>query len=211
MPYPSILTFGPVFPADEKNQNLIEICQYLENYIRTEPFFRLDDEDIKELLRRLPYSRHNDNRSYKTYDLEFNTRSEINNLYLNRILKIVCNHAYELTHKSEQGYSAILATLKALTKLKVFYRFAPDTLKKVCLQHLACQSRFISPQIFFGTSCKVLYDSEDAIRLIYWYINNLQRGWRKKIYYAQGLVWLLNYIPEAKIFWTGLLLTTWFR
>lgn len=196
--YPSNLTFGPVFPADEKNQNLIEICQYLENYIRTEPFFRLDDEDIKELLRRLPYSRHTDNRSYKTYDLEFNTRSEINNSYLNRIWKIVCSHAYELQHRSEQGYSAIKATLNALTKLKVFYRFAPVTLKEVCRQHLACQISFISPQMFFGTSCKVLYDSEDAIRLIYWYINNLQPGLRKKIYYAQGLVWLLNYIPEAK-------------
>lgn len=193
--YPAKLTYGPLFPDFEENKKLKLFVQKLESYIKSEQFFSLDDARISDNLIKLPYSR---NRLYKTYDLELNTGSEINNFYLNRILKIINNRAYELTHRSRGSSEVIKKTIKSLIKLKVFYKSAPDSLKKVCIKHLSAQLSYVKPKIFFVASCNVLYGSEDGIRLIYQHINNQFREDRNRDYYAHGLIWLLNYVSEAK-------------
>lgn len=191
--YPAKLPFGVLFPANAENQVLKDICNYLEK--RT--LYKLNDEDIDEIIKKLPISRNPEGGYYMNYDLDLNTGSAVNTEYLSKIIKMMYENSYELTHKY-YGVAEITNTLTLLTKFRVFYKMAPETLKFVCRNHLNQKMDYISPRIFFTTSCKVLYDNVEDISLIYKYFNKIPRASRNKIYFAQGLIWLLNYVGDAK-------------
>ncbi len=106
-------------------------------------------------------------------------------------------HRFYFTLDSIVTFTNWFVSNKIMIRSTAFFKFTPKVVTDL-FRILFCEPfiEYSKPNVYFEAACHCLFTSEEDIRLIYNFFNKAKD--RNKIYYFNGLFWLLNYVKDAK-------------